>query len=75
MPDPATEWATAWLAPVAEGRSTMSQRKLSSIDVRGGGLDGVKAVAHALGVHLVRLVDDRGQVLVAASRHPFDVIA
>lgn len=67
-------WAAAWLDGVASGASTMSQRRLSSIEARGGGLAAVRRLAQARGVHLLRLTDDRGDELVAASRHPFGVI-
>lgn len=70
----AERWAADWLASVAAGSNTMSQRKLTSIDKHGGGLDAVCAVARAKGVHLVLLTDDKGHELVAASTHPFKVI-
>ncbi|HEY0778865.1 MAG TPA: hypothetical protein VGD56_12925 [Gemmatirosa sp.] len=73
-PTPAHAWATAWLARVAAGELTMSQRALTSVETRGGGLDAVVAVAKAQGVHLALLVDDRGQELVAASTHPIQVL-
>lgn len=53
----------------------MSRRKLSSIEKRAGGIGLVKDVAGELDVHLLQLVDDEGNVLVAASRHAFKVIA
>ncbi len=68
------EWATAWLDSVADGSYTMSQRKLTSIQARGGSLDAVKALAEQKGVHLLLLEDDRGEALVAASTKPFEVI-
>jgi len=68
------EWAEQWLESVASGSSTMSQRKLSSIEKRAGGIDLVKQVARKLRVHLVQLTDDKGNVLVAASKHEFKVI-
>ena len=67
-------WTSAWLDAVADGSLTMSQRKLASVNARGGGVDAVKRVAEAKGVHLVVLVDDHGEELVAASRHPIRVI-
>ena len=70
----AEKWAAGWLAAVADGSNTMSQRKLSSIEKHGGGLDTVCAVARAKGVHLILLTDDQGSELVAASIHPFEVI-
>ena len=68
------EWATGWLAGVADGSNTMSQRKLSSIERLGGGLETVKSVAEAMGVHLLLIEDDKGDELVAASVKPFKVI-
>ena len=70
----AEKWAADWLATVADGSNTMSQRKLTSIEKHGGGLDAVRAVARLKGVHLVLLTDDQGNELVAASTHPFKVI-
>lgn len=67
-------WATDWLSAVASGSLTMSQRKLSSVESRGGGLDAVVAVAREQGVHLALLIDDKGQELVAASTHPIRVL-
>ena len=71
--DPA-EWAEAWLDSVADGSNTMSQRKLSSVETRGGGLDAVKTIAEQKGVHLLLLEDDKGDALIAASVKPFKVI-
>jgi len=52
----------------------MSQRKLSSVETRGGGLEAVKALARERGVHLLLLEDDKGEELVAASTKPFEVV-
>ena len=68
------EWATTWLDTVADGSNTMSQRKLSSVEKRGGGIEALKAVAKAKGVHLLLVEDDKGNELVAASVKPFQVI-
>ncbi len=70
----AEQWIAAWLASVADGSNTMSQRKLSSIETRGGGLRAVKALAKEKGVHLFLLEDDKGDEFVAASTKPFKVI-
>ena len=67
------QWAADWLDRVADGTNTMSQRKLSSVDAHGG-LEAVKALAQQKGVHLLRLEDDQGNELVAASTKPFEVI-
>lgn len=63
-------WIDAWLDSVLSGKSTMSQRVLSSIETHGG-LDQVVSAAKARGVHLVQLTDDQGKELVAASLHAF----
>jgi hypothetical protein len=68
-----SDWLDEWLAGVADGRSTMSQRALSSIE-RHGGLAAAVAAAEAHKVHLVQLTDDKGRALVAASRHPFTAL-
>lgn len=69
-----TQWVDTWLDAVADGSSTMSQRKLTSIEKRAGGLDAVAAVAEEKGVHLLLLEDDEGNEIVAASKKPFKVI-
>ncbi len=72
--DATTQWAAEWLDAVANGSSTMSQRKLTSIEKRGGGIEAVKALAEQKGVHLLLVEDDKGNELVAASVKPFEVI-
>ena len=72
--DETVRWTAAWLDAVADGSSTMSQRKLTSIQQRGGGLEAVKAAAKEKGVHLLLLADDKGDELVAASSKPFKVV-
>ena len=64
-------WMTKWIDAVAEGSATMSQRRLSSIE-RHGGTAAAIAAANERGVHLVQLTDDQGNVLIAASLHPFE---
>ena len=71
---PAAEWASAWLDSVADGSNTMSQRKLSSVERLGGGIEAVKAIAEQKGVHLLLLEDDKGNELIAASTRPFKVV-
>ena len=66
-------WADDWLDRVAAGELTMSQRAMSVIEAKGG-LEPVIAAAQARGVHLVRLTNDAGKVLIAASREPFEVL-
>lgn len=73
-PEVVSRWAAEWLDGVADGSYTMSQRKLSSVKARGGGLEAVKALARQRGVHLLLLEDDKGNELVAASTKPFAVV-
>ena len=51
----------------------MTQRKLTSVE-RHADLPMLVDAARARGIHLLVLTDDRGQRLVAASRHPFEVL-
>ena len=69
-----TDWTEKWIASVASGANTMSQRKLTSVEKHGGGLNNVKKIALKNGVHLVLLEDDKGNQLVAASQKPFKTI-
>ncbi len=69
MPD----WLTIWLDAVASGEATMSQRLVTSVE-KHGGLDAAVTAAKARGVHLVRLTDDKGSALLAASIHPFEAL-
>ena len=66
-------WAEAWLDDVAAGRLSMSQRALATIEAKGG-IAPVVAAARVRGVHLVKLTDDSGKELIAASLHPFEVL-
>ena len=72
--DDPEEWAREWLDTVASGKATMSQRLLSTLEARGGGVSVVKKLAQDRSVHLVLVVDENDQELVAASRHPFEII-
>ena len=72
--DSTSQWAAEWLDAVADGSNTMSQRKLSSVEKHGGGIEAVKAIAKQKGVHLLLLEDDKGNELVAASTKPFKVV-
>jgi hypothetical protein len=64
-----------WLDSVVDGSSTMSQRKTSSVEKHGGGINALKRKAKQRGVHLVRLEDDKGNDLIAASLKPFKVLS
>ena len=66
-------WIDVWLDAVASGSATMSQRLETSI-ARHGGIDAVVAAARRRRVHLARLTDDKGNVLVAASQHPIETL-
>lgn len=59
-----------WLDAVQDGRASMSQRRRSAID-KNGGLEEVIAAAKQRHVHWAEIVDDEGNLLVAASRHAF----
>jgi hypothetical protein len=67
------DWLASWLDAVAVGSASMSQRAASSIE-KHGGLAAAKAAARKRSVHLVKLVDDKGIELVAASLHPFETL-
>ena len=64
-------WIGKWIDAVADGSAIMSQRRLSSVE-RNGGTAAAIAAAKARGVHLAKLTGDEGNVLVAASLHPFE---
>lgn len=66
-------WMEKWLEAVRDGRSTMSQRTMTSIEAHGGVVE-AKRQAKKRGVHLVELTDDQGRKLVAASRHEFKTL-
>ncbi len=68
------QWVEGWLKTVQAGLNTMSQRRLSSIEKHGGGLENVKSTAEKMGVHLLLVEDDDGNEIVAASMKPFQVI-
>ena len=53
----------------------MSQRKLDVVEGWPGGVDDLVREAKAQGVHLLRLTDDRGVQLIAASVHPFEILS
>lgn len=72
---PPEQWAADWMESVANGSNTMSSRKLTSIEKRGGGLKKVAALARKRKVHLVLFEDDQGSRVVAASTKPFKVVA
>jgi hypothetical protein len=72
--DAGKHWAMEWLTGVADGSKRTSQRKLTLIERRGGGLKTIKAVAQALGVHLLLLENEDGVELIAASKKPFKII-
>ena len=66
-------WLGDWLDAVATGAATMSQRALTSVEAHGG-LGAAVVAARARGVHLLRLTDDKGKALVAASTTPFETL-
>ena len=64
-------WADRWLSSVSA--VSMTQRKLTVIESHGGIKQMIRR-AKKHGVHLLLLTDDKGNELVAASRHPFKVL-
>ena len=64
-------WIDRWIDAVADGSAPMSQRRLSSGERHGGTAAAIVA-AKARGVHLAKVTDDQGNILVAASLHPFE---
>ena len=71
---PVSEWTSAWLDSVVLEKNSMTQRKLTSIDARGGGLDALRTAAEERGVHLLLVEDENGEQIVAASAKPFIVL-
>jgi hypothetical protein len=68
------DWIEKWLNAVAAGSGTMSQRKLSSFEKRGGGLATAKRLAEQRGLYLLVLEDEEGDEFLVASVKPFRVI-
>lgn len=62
-----------WLDSIERGRATMSQRRLAWAE-RHGGLDCLVEKARARGVHLVKLIDEEGNELLAASMNQFTTL-
>jgi hypothetical protein len=69
------KWTADWIASIADGPNTMSARRVTSIEKRGGGIKAVAAAAKSKKVHLVMFEDDEGREVVAASTKRFKVIA
>lgn len=65
----AEQWTRTWLDSVSSGKVTMSQRKLSSVETRGGGLEVSRRLAEAIRAHLVELSEERRDLLAAASKN------
>lgn len=64
-----------WVVEVKSRPGSMTQRKESVVDSWPGGMAELVREARAQVVHLVRVTDDHGVKLIAASIHPFDVLA
>lgn len=62
-----------WVNAVASGSATMSQRNIRWVEAHGG-MDKLVEAAKQRGVHLVRLTDDKGNELLAASQKPFQTL-
>ncbi len=71
---PTLAWTLSWLDSVKSGQRSMSQRKITAIENRGVGLIELRRLAKERGVHLVKLTDEHGNDLIAASMNPFKVI-
>lgn len=67
------QWVQDWLKSVVNGRNTMSQRRVTSIE-KHVSLNTVKRIAKRVGVHLLLVEDDEGNKVLAASTKPFKVI-
>ncbi len=64
-----------WIAQVRDEPGLMSQRKQDVVEGWPGGVNDLVREAKAQGVHLLRLTDDRGVQLIAASVHPFEILS
>ena len=64
-----------WIAKVRDKPGSMSQRKQDVVEGWPGGVDALVREARAGGVHLLRLSDDHGVQLIAASVHPFEILS
>ena len=63
-----------WLDGVVNKPTSMTQRKMSAVEKMEGGLAGVTDLARSRGVHLLRLEDDKGDLLIAAGKQEFKII-
>lgn len=75
MDEDKLKWVNDWLDAVVSGEATMSQRSRKSMAKRGVEPAALAQLAKARGVHLLQLTDDRGEVLFAASKNAFQVLA
>ena len=64
-----------WVAEVKGRPGSMTQRKESVVVSWPGGVAELVREAQSQNVHLVRVTDDHGVQLIAASIHPFDVLS
>jgi hypothetical protein len=64
-----------WVAEVKSRPGSMTQRKESVVESWPGGMAELVREAKSQNVHLVRVTDDQGVTLIAASVHPFDVLS
>ena len=60
----------AGLAQLQRGQRPLSQRNFKWVEANGG-IDQLVAIATLQGVHLVKLTDDKGNDLLAASQNLF----
>ena len=66
-------WVHKWIDAVADGLVTKSQRRLSSME-RHGRTAAAIAAPRERGVHLAKLTDGHGNLLVAASLQLFELL-
>ena len=70
-----TSKQVTWIQEVKGRPGSMTQRKESVVDSWPGGMAELIREAKSQHVHLVRVTDDQGVKLIAASVHRFDVLA
>lgn len=64
-----------WVEELKSRPGSMTQRKESVVESWPGGTSELVREAKLQNVHLVRVKDDQGVTLIAASVHPFEVLA
>lgn len=62
-------WVSAWLDSIVDRPGALSHRAWTKIE-KHGGIEPVIAAATHRNIHLVEMIDESGQRVVAASRSP-----